>query len=80
MFVLFVFLLIAAESMLLNLNNLSQRPKAFGYYNATGITWFDAVKLCEKKGGILAYFDSPHDHLVALRSVPMDARVWIGYR
>lgn len=81
MLILFGFLVITAESMMLNLNNLSQRPKAFGYYKAEadGITWFDAIKLCEKKGGILAYFDSPHDHLVALRSVPMDARVWIGY-
>jgi len=81
MLILFGFLVITAESMMLNLNNLSQRPKAFGYYkaDADGITWFDAIKLCEKKGGMLAYFDSPHDHLVALRSVPMDARVWIGY-
>ena len=66
--------------MLININEMFAQPKTFEYYNGTDITWFDAVKNCEDKGGKLAYFDNVHDHMVAIKRLPMDARVWIGYR
>lgn len=52
---------------------------AFKHYNGTAVTWFDAVQKCKEKGGVLAFFDSPHDHLMALKNIPVDGRVWLGY-
>lgn len=74
------FLIVSTSAMMININTMMQTPKEFRYYNGTDITWFDAVKLCEEKGGVLAHFDNVHDHLLALKRLPNDGRVWIGYR
>lgn len=65
---------------MMNLNSMMGQPKVFQHYNDTDVTWFDSVQLCKKKGGVLAYFDNPYDHLTALRKLPMDGRYWVGYR
>ena len=54
--------------------------KAFEFYEEVGINWFDAAAICYEKGGELAHFDDPYDHLYAMKSIPSSAKVWIGYR
>ena len=56
------------------------RNKAFEFYEDTGVNWFEATKLCYERGGELAHFDDPYDHLYAMKTIPASAKVWIGYR
>ena len=74
------------KSVLLFLSNglanreFGPRNKAFEFYEDTGVNWFDATKLCYERGGELAHFDDPYDHLYAMKGIPASAKVWIGYR